>query len=155
MEMDKIKSDRNEMDVILNTIHDDILITDGEGIITRVYPSFEIMYNVKKENVEGRSIYESEKEGVFNPSITALVLKEKQQITKMQENKEGRKIIVTAVPIKDQNEKIIKVISFSRDITDFLNLKEQYDLLDEKVKKYSAEIENLRVNQIKFPGLVV
>ncbi len=155
LEMDIIKSARNEMDVILNSIHDDILITNGEGLITKVYPSFEIMYNVKKENVEGKSIYELEKEGVFNPSITALVLKQKQQITRMQQNNEGRKIIVTAVPIKGQDEKIIKVISFSRDITEFLNLKEQYDLLDEKVKKYSAEIENLRINQIKFPGLVV
>ena len=60
-EIEMIKNFSNEMDVILNTIHDDILITDGKGIITKAYPSFEKVYSIKKEDAEGRSIYDLEK----------------------------------------------------------------------------------------------
>lgn len=154
-EMEPIKALSNEIDVILNSMHDDILITDGKGIIIRTYPSFENLYNIKKEAAEGRSIYELEKEGVFKPSITAIVLEKKEQVTMMQENVNGRKIIVTAIPIRNQKGEILKVISFSRDLTEYLNLKEQYEMQEERIQKYSAEIEKLRGQQRNIPGLII
>lgn len=153
-EMEKIKAVNSEIDIILDAIHDDILITDGKGTIIKAYPSFEKVYHVKKEEVEGKSIYELEKEGVFKPSVTAVVLEKKQPVTMMQENRTGRKIIVTAIPVKNQNDEIIKVVSFSRDLTDYLKLKEQYEMQEETIQRYSAEIEELREKQRSIPGLV-
>jgi len=149
-----MKATRDETDAILSSIHDDILITDGEGIIVRAFPSFEKVYNVKKEDAEGRSVFDLEREGVFTPSVTSIVLNKNQPVTMMQENRQGRKIIVTATPIRDSKGKIIKVISFSRDLTDFLNLKEQYELQEQEIRRYAAEIENLREKNINIPGYI-
>ena len=136
-----------ELDIILNTIHDDILITDGQGEIIRVSPSFEKMYGVNGNDILGKNVLDLEKRGIFKPSVTARVLEKRKQITMMQENKQGRKIIVTATPIINAKGEIVKVFSFSRDLTDFLNLKDQYAELEEKIEKYSAEISELREKQ--------
>ncbi len=152
--MESIKALKGEVDTILDAIHDDILIADGKGIITRVYPSFEKVYNIKKEEVEGKSVYDLEKQGIFKPSVTVKVLEKGERITMMQKTNDGKKLVVTATPVKNQKGEIIKIISFTRDLTDFIKLKEQYSLLENKVQKYSAEIEKLRDNNTDYPKII-
>ena len=154
LKMENIKLLKDEVDIILNSIHDDILITDGEGIICKVFPSFEKMYDTKKEKIEGKSVFEAEKLGIFKPSVTAIVLKTGEPVTMVQETQKGKKLIVTAVPIKNGQGKIIKVISFTRDLTDFMKLKEQYALLENKVERYSAEIKELREKNKSYPTII-
>ncbi len=154
LKMENIKLLKDEVDIILNSIHDDILITDGEGIICKVFPSFEKMYDTKKEKIEGKSVFEAEKLGIFKPSVTAIVLKSGEPVTMVQETQKGKKLIVTAVPIKNGQGKIIKVISFTRDLTDFMKLKEQYALLENKVERYSAEIKELREKNKSYPTII-
>ena len=134
----------SELDFILDSIHEDILIADAEGVILRVSKSFETMYGVKREEVIGKTVYQMEEAGIFKPSIIAVVLKSGEKVTMRQRNNIDRDIVVTAVPIKDENGEIIKVISFSRDITEFLALQEQYHQLETKMEKCAAEIKELR-----------
>ncbi len=133
-----------EINCILEAAHDDILITDGEGNIIRTCPRFRKFYGVENTEIIGKNVHDLEKKGIFKPSVTLQVLKSKQKITTTQENRDGRKIVVTAVPIKEDNGKISKVFSFSHDITEFLELQEQYRSLEKKVELYSARIQELK-----------
>ena len=45
-------------------------------------------------------------------------------------------------------------MSFTRDLTDFLALQEQYSELESKIKKYTAEIEELRNKGMELEGIV-
>ena len=134
----------SELDLILDSIYEDILIADAQGVILRVSKSFESMYGVKREDVIGKTVYQMEEARIFKPSIIAIVLKSGEKVTMRQSNNIGRDIVVTAVPIKDESDEIIKVISFSRDITEFISLHEQYHQLETKMEKYTAEINELR-----------
>lgn len=134
----------SELDLILDSIYEDILIADAQGVILRVSKSFESMYGVKREDVIGKTVYQMEEARIFKPSIIAIVLKSGEKVTMRQSNNIGRDIVVTAVPIKDESDEIIKVISFSRDITEFISLQEQYHQLETKMEKYTAEINELR-----------
>lgn len=129
----------NEMDAILDAIHDDVLITDGNGVVLRVSPAFENVYGISKEDAIGSTVYELEKRGVFKPSIVAMALKTGEKVTKRQRNKMNRDIVVTATPVKDQNGKISKVISFSRDITEFLHLQEEL----EELRKHNTNMGDI------------
>ncbi|WZL72205.1 sigma 54-interacting transcriptional regulator [Clostridiaceae bacterium 35-E11] len=154
LNIENIKLLKDEIDMILSAIYDDILITDGKGIIRKVFSSFEKVYNVRKEEIEGKSVFEMEKLGIFRPSITALALKSGEQITMVQETKDEKQLIVTASPIKNQQGEIVKVISFTRDLTDFIKLKEQYARLENKVERYSMEIEELREKNKTYPKII-
>lgn len=143
-----------ELDVILDAIHDDILMTDGKGKILKVSKSFETVYGITENEIIGKTVYEMEKEGIFKPSVIAEVLAKKKKVTMRQKNILGRDLVVTATPIKNQFGEIVKVVSFTRDLTDFLNLQEQYSALESKMEKYTAEIEELRSKSLDIEGIV-
>lgn len=149
----KTKVTRSELDTILDSIHEDVLITDGKGVISKVFPSFEKIYKIKIESVMGQTVFELEEKGILNPSIIAKVLRENKAITMMQTTKENRQIIVTATPVRDVDGNIIKVISYSRDISDFLD--QQYKELENTIQKYSAELLELRNKEKNnFPDVI-
>ena len=131
-------------DAIFDAIHDDILISDGEGMVLRVSPTFEDMYGVDQEHVVGKSVYELEKAGIFKPSVIARVLEKREKITMQQQNSKERKIVVTATPVFDEKGEIKLVVSFSRDITEMVELQKQYMQLENKIEQYTEEINQLR-----------
>ena len=144
----------SEIDNILDAIHDDLLISDGQGIVLRVSPTFEQVYGLKKEDAIGMSVYDLEKQGYFKPSSTAIVLKSGEKITMRQKNNRNRDIVVSATPVKSDRGDIKFVISYSRDITDFLHLQEQYAVLENKVEMYEEELEKLRSESLEVDGVV-
>jgi len=144
-----------EIDNVLESIHNDVLITDGRGVILEVSPSFNESYGTTEDEVVGNTVYEMEKKQVFYPSVTVLVLQNKQKITMLQQTKTGRKLVVTAVPIFSKEGEIEKVVSYSHDITDFIELKEQYEKMEKLMKRYSSEIRELREREMAVPGIIV
>lgn len=145
---------RAEFDEILDAIHDDILIVNGQGIITHASSTFEEVYGLKKEKVVGRSVYELEREGYFKPSITAIVLKENKKVTMAQKNKDDRDIVVTASPVYNSDGSIKQVISFSRDVTDYYSLRKQYSELEQEVERYKTELNKLRSESINYKSII-
>ena len=113
-------------DTIMDAIHDDILIADGEGVVIRVSPTFEALYGLSENSALGKSVYELEYKGYFKPSIIAKVISSGEKITMRQKIRDDRDVIVTAAPIMDSNNKIKYVVSFSRDITEMEELQKQY-----------------------------
>lgn len=155
----KLKKNNNteltrELDTILESIHDDILIADGQGKILKVSKSFIDVYGIGEEQILGRTVFEMERQGIFKPSVIARVLQTNDKITMRQRNNRERELIVTALPVRDEKGEIIKVVSFTRDLTDFLNLQEQYSKLESKIEKYTAEIEELRNKSMDLEGVV-
>jgi PAS domain S-box-containing protein len=148
-----LRSNR-ELDTILDALHDDILIADSKGKIIKVSRSFEKVYGIAEEDIIGRTVYDVEKEGIFRPSVIAKVLEKGEKITLRQKNNLGRELVVTATPIRNRQGEITKVVSFTRDLTDFLALQEQYEELESKIEGYTAEIEELRRNTITIDGIV-
>ena len=156
-----MKKEQNEtkvlaenFDAIFDAIHDDRLISDGQGIVLRVSPTFEDVYGVDGDYVVGKSIYELEEEGVFTPSIIAKVLEKKEKITMQQRNRTARRIVVTATPVFDEKGKIQLVVSFSRDITEMVELQRQYTQLENKIEQYTEEINQLRQKAAIEDGVI-
>lgn len=141
-------------DAIFDAIHDDILISDGEGMVLRVSPTFEDMYGVDQEHVVGKSVYELEKAGIFKPSVIARVLEKREKITMQQQNSKERKIVVTATPVFDEKGEIKLVVSFSRDITEMVELQKQYMQLENKIEQYTEEINQLRQKAALEDGVI-
>lgn len=141
------------LDAILDSVHDDLLISDGVGRVLRISPTFEDVYGVKQDYVVGRTVYELEKEGYFKPSIIARVIERREKITMQQKTNKGRSLVVTATPVFDQGE-IQLVVSFSRDITEMLELQNQYSRLENRIEQYTEEIDQLRQRAALEEGVV-
>jgi transcriptional regulator with PAS, ATPase and Fis domain len=145
------------MDILFKVMdnENDVTLTDGKGIVIRVSDSYEKHYGVSKEDIIGKSIFSLEDQGIFKPSVTAVVLDKKRKATILQKNKLGESILTTGVPIFDDFGNIQYVISFnSIDIANMTSLHEKYIKLTELMSEYNAEINQLQMKEINEKELV-
>lgn len=133
-----------ELEGILNASNDNIVITDAEGFVLKVSPNCTTIYGKEAEELIGKSVYELQKRNVFKPSISRQVLEQKKEVQVMQSTLNGRFVMATGIPLFDANNDIIRVISFSHDLTEIQNLKEEYEQLQFKMKQYENEINELK-----------
>ena len=146
---------RDNFNEILDSMSDDLLISDGAGKVLKVNRSFEKLYNLSSEEALGRTVYELEEEGYFRPSIIAKVIQSGEKTTMAQKNQSDRDIIVTASPIFDSKGNVKFVVSFSRDITEMVQLEKKYSRLQNTVARYSAEIKALRKEKSAGTDIVI
>lgn len=149
--------EQEKMDILFKVMdnENDVTLTDGEGVVIRISDSYEKHYGVAKEDIIGKSIFSLEAQGIFKPSVTAVVLEKKRKATILQKNKLGESILTTGVPIFDDSGKIQYVISFnSIDIANMTTLHEKYIKLTELMGEYNAEINQLHMKDIHDKVLV-
>ena len=143
-----------DIDQFIESMVSDIFITDGNGVILHVSSTFKDLYGVTNEEVEGKTVFELEQKKIFNVSATAIVLKKRKKVTIEQETREGQKLVITAVPIFNKKNQIQSVVSYSRNIHEYLELRKRYEKLENQVKRYYSEIRELREKEMRFLGIV-
>src|SRR5690625_3123422 len=72
----------------------------------------------------------------------------------MQETLSGKIVMATGIPIFDKQNNLIRVISFSNDLTEIRQLKDDYEFSRIKMKHFETEIEELRVKETQADGIV-
>ncbi|KGX91279.1 histidine kinase, partial [Pontibacillus marinus BH030004 = DSM 16465] len=116
---------------MINSLHDGVFITNGEGVTVKVNKSYERITDLKAEQLIGYHMDDVIKAGYISKSASLHVLKEKRPVTLMQKIANGRNIIVSGTPIFSNNDEILYVINSVRDITELLELKHQIEDLQE------------------------
>ncbi|WP_027410026.1 sigma-54 interaction domain-containing protein [Anoxybacteroides tepidamans] len=137
-----------ELCAILKSSSDNIVITDGNGVVLRASPNCLYIYGKEVSYLIGKTVYQLEKEHIFSPSVTARVLKEKKEVQIMQQTATGRVVMATGVPVFDKEHHIVRVISFSHDLTELERLKEDYEKLRRQMEHYQIEMEELKPENI-------
>ena len=143
-----------DVNTIIESVHIDMLITDNKGVILYVSPSFKKNYGLSEQEVVGKTVFKLEQQQIFNPALTPLVLESKKKIAKLQRNKAGRRFMVTAIPLFNDDNEIERVVSYARSVEHFLELKNQYKKLEYMLSRYSSEVRQLRDRKMHFPGIV-
>lgn len=144
-----------EMQAILDASNDNIVITDGHGKVLRSSKNCYSIYGMETDELIGKNVDELEKMNVFSPSVTKKVIQEKKEVQVMQQTLTGRSVMATALPVFDENGEIIRVISFSHDLTELRQIKEDYEELRAKMEYYQSEIQELRDKEQHSDGIVL
>lgn len=135
----------NKVDIeVFYACHDGVMITDPQGKILNTSPDYEDVYEIRASETIGKTVYELEEEGIFKPSLVAKVIESGVEVTSIQEGKNGQKVVATAVPIYEKSGELKQVVSYLRDITDYLNLKEKYEELQNQLIQYQSELKQLK-----------
>ncbi|SDH64779.1 PAS domain S-box-containing protein [Aneurinibacillus thermoaerophilus] len=143
-----------ELKAIIETSTDNIVIADGEGNILRVSDNCREIYGIAPEELYGKSTEQLEKVGIFSPSVTRRVLETKQKQQLIQHTKTGKVVMATGYPVFDKQKQLVRVVSYSHDMTEIMALKESFEKLTEQVKRYESELEELREKETRIPGVI-
>lgn len=125
---------------IIGALHNDLVMTDKNGQIQVVLPSFEDFYGIPASKALNKTVYELEEAKVLSPSVIANVLRTGHEDCILQRTLSGKYLMAYAKPIFNSAGEVENVISYSRDLTQYELLKRQYEYLNQTILSYSAKI---------------
>ncbi|MDQ0484152.1 sigma-54 interaction domain-containing protein [Guptibacillus hwajinpoensis] len=140
-------SEWNEYKAIFHSLQEDILVTDPEGTIVKVSEGTGMVYGVKADDLIGRSVYDLEKEGLFTPLATPMVMKSNKRVTFVQTGQEGKKLLVTGLPVYDESDQLVRIVSYSHDITELMEIKSGMEEMSLEMERVRSELERLKLQQ--------
>ena len=125
-----------------------IIMTDDRGNIIYVDEGFETKYGQSPDDLMGKSVFELEKQGVFRPSSAALVLKTGKEVNLIQTIAGTQKVVVSAFPIYGEGRTISSVITFTRNLEEYIKTKELYEEMALKIHRYEKAMDEMKYETI-------
>jgi PAS domain S-box-containing protein len=134
-----------ELDIktVFNSNYDVIYSSDAQGITRKVSNACERIWGLRASDMIGNSVYDLEKDGVYQPSVTRLVLETNRRIQSFQVTKTGRKLLVVGTPVRNSSGKIAQVINVSREITSEAEMIAEIKCLNQLVNAYRRELDGI------------
>jgi PAS domain S-box-containing protein len=143
-ELHDLRDINRELQAIMAASYDVIYVTDGKGDTLRVSAAALRLFGLTEAELVGRNVRDLEREGVFRPSASARVLETGKPMTVVQDTKAGRRLLVYSTPIRDEQNRLVRIINTSRDITELSQLQLQLEETHQRAARYLQEIEELR-----------
>lgn len=78
-----ICAEREELLAIFHNSYDEIFVTDGTGKTLWVNKACERLYGLKAEEIIGRNVKALEQAGLFSPSMTSVIQRDRLRITRL------------------------------------------------------------------------
>ncbi|WP_028401768.1 sigma-54 interaction domain-containing protein [Ectobacillus panaciterrae] len=129
-----------ELNDIFESSFDEIFVTDQHGKVVRVNATCERNYNVTANSLIGMHVKELEQKGIFYPSSTLQVIKHLKPIELFQKTGSGRYLHVRARPVFNEEGQLKNVISYSRDLTEIMQLRKKVEDMEEQLETYKKEL---------------
>lgn len=148
MEIEYVKNLNADLNAILSSMYDEILIVDSQGEILRHSDNvYNDNWEINHRNLIGENILQLEEAGILSKSVAEKVLEQKRQVSIVQERKNGRSVMSIGNPVFENGE-IHRIVIASRDITETTKLKSELQETKRLTKEYEKELESLRNREI-------
>ncbi|SFE87279.1 sigma-54 interaction domain-containing protein [Alteribacillus iranensis] len=145
---------KDESERILESLQDDLLVTDVSGTITKVTHTMKKLYGVENDELVGQSVYDLEKAGIFKPAVTPMVKKNKKRTTIIQTTNDNKKLLVTGIPVFDDNGDLWRIATYSHDVTELVNIKDYLSEMEEEMERVLYELNRLRGQYLQEYGFI-
>jgi len=131
----------HEAEAILDLAYDLVTVTDGQGNGIRASSRIEELFGIPFKDFVGHSVRELVEKGVLSQSVTLAVLRSHSSRTLVQQTKSSHSLVVTGVPVRDRTGRVVRVVNFTRDITDAHKLRKRIMEAKTLLENYQAEVE--------------
>ncbi|MEI4830325.1 sigma 54-interacting transcriptional regulator [Bacillus sp. FJAT-53711] len=150
MEIEHIKDLNKDLNAILSSIYDEILVVNHKGELIRYSETIiNDFWGGDLKDLLGKNLLDLERKGLFSPSVTRLVLEQKKKVSVVQETKSGRKILAVGNPVFNEAGELHRIIIASRDITEATRLKTELHEMKKISEQYKKELDNFK-NKDRF-----
>ncbi|GAW93068.1 sigma-54 interaction domain-containing protein [Calderihabitans maritimus] len=135
--------------------YDVLYVSNGNGDTLMVSSASKELFGYSESELVGVNVRELERKRVFFPSATLRVLEHRSPVTLFQETKPGKRLFVFSSPVFDETGKIVRVVNFSKDITEVTELEKQLEKARTVVEKYRQELARVRCEQLLKERMMV
>lgn len=145
----------NTVEEVIDTHDEDIIITTREGKIIKVTQISGEHYGMAPSELLGKSVLDLQAQGIFSPAITPEVVEKKKKIVTVQMTPSGRKVLITGIPLFNEQREVEFVISYSYELSELIVMKEYLQDLESEMSKVKEELAHLRDQHIQVDGLIM
>ena len=126
---------------------DDMMLSDAEGVILWVSENYEKNFGFAHGSIVGKSAFDLEQDGTFDPCITAEVLRQKKKITTTQTiNRVHKNVMTVGIPLFDKAGALKYAVCFNTESMEQIHVIQQnYRNLQNSLQQYTQEIAELRI----------
>lgn len=145
MEIESIKNLNDDLNAILTSMYDEIIVVNNKGEILRHSDRFILdFWGTHLQDLVGKSILDLEEKGIFAPSVTRLVLEKRERVSIIQETKNGKVVMAVGNPIFNEENELHRIVIASRDITETTQLKSELQETKRLTVEYKEELDQLK-----------
>ena len=150
---DSHKADQH-IDHILDLLSDGVYISDRKGRTLRINSAYERLTGLKKENLVGRNVQELTGKGLFDTIINPKIVQTGKPATSVQTDQRGNKLLLNGYPIFGEDGSVALVVTFVRDVTLMVHLKEQLAYQRRLIEKYRTNVEYINEESVQRHPLI-
>lgn len=154
-ELTAVQKLNRELDTIIESSHDGIVVVDRNGVIRHFNQAFSRMTGVPAQEAIGTLEEELERTGVISQAVSKLVLEKKQRVSVIQHVVNGRVLLSTGTPIlDDETGQILHIVMNCRDLSQLNQVKGELEEAKQLSERYHSELEVLRAQQMEIEGVI-
>ncbi|KKK37399.1 transcriptional regulator [Mesobacillus campisalis] len=131
-----------------------VVITNKDGMIIEVNPAFEKQTGLTESDFVGRLHKSLIIEEIIDQSAELQVFKEKKPCTLLQKIYNGKEVLVSAIPIKNREGEIVKVVSNILEVTVLNKLRNEIFQLEQEHEEVTRQLEELKSKKTVMHSMV-
>ncbi|MBI4804385.1 MAG: sigma 54-interacting transcriptional regulator [Desulfovibrio sp.] len=138
----------------LDAFNEAVCISDKNGVIVHLNAKHSELTGLPRHELIGKSVFELVDRGHFDVVLNPFVIKEKRPATRVQNLENGTKVVLDGHPIFNSRGDVDMVVTFIRDVTTLLELKEQITAQKELLETFK-NLQNPEYEKLKNSPRVV
>ncbi|ONK25198.1 PAS domain S-box protein [Bacillus sp. VT-16-64] len=131
---------------VFNHLKDGIFIADKNGVALWCNDTSTRQMGAPRSKIIGRHVNDLENNGFFTPSVTKIVLEQKEAVTKVQTSKD-RQFLATGYLVKITEEDAEYILVQVKDITETVKNSLKLEKAEALMRKYWEELQEMKKNQ--------
>jgi PAS domain S-box-containing protein len=153
-ELSMVKELNKELEAVVESSYDGIVVTDNQGKILRANRAF-IRIAGAQANVIGLRLQDVITSEVAGISLLETILQQMGTVSVVYNNQiPPKSLIFTASPVLNEMNKVVRIVINVRDIGELSKVKQQLGKTSEQSKRYKSELEELRLQLMRQEGII-
>ncbi len=152
MELGSVKGLNEDLQAILSTIYDEIIVVDAKGTLLRASSHYlSNHWDIPPHQLIGQKISSINTTNSLLQQIILKVQKTKNKISLMQ-NTEHRPLLSVGNPIITADGKLDRIVIASRDLTEVTQLRKELDFTRKQSESYKKRLEKIQEQSAHLQG---
>ncbi|WP_332237086.1 sigma 54-interacting transcriptional regulator [Sporolactobacillus sp. KGMB 08714] len=148
MELEYVKNLNADLNAVLSSMYDEILVLDEEGGLIRCSETLSADYwHINFKKLIGKNLLHLEAKGMFHLPVIRYVIENRKKYSVVQETSDGKKVLALGTPVFGDNGEIQRIIIALRDITETAELKT-------RLNEYKKELDGFRKKDLFMQQMV-
>ncbi len=131
---------------ILDTLPVGVFLTDPTGTTLYINKMYEQVTGIKKEEILGTNVRTLIEKGIFDKVLNPDIVTSGKACTNVQSLKNGKKLILSGLPVHDEQGEICLVVTLVRDITMLTHLNEQIEEQKQLIEQMNRQVAYMQTS---------